>query len=430
MPLPSVNQVFENLQDSVYVIDPESSRILWCNRAGYEALGYQPDEIINQSVLSLQKDVTGLPQWAEIADVIRQNPDGYTFVGRHQHKNGDEMAVEVVTTVLTENDQTYFVSVARNINKRLAYEQSLQTREDSVWFALNEASDGLWEWELTTDYVFFSPQLKKMLGYGPDEMAPHVETWVKNVHPEDIDYVWGVLDSHLKGVRGRYEAQYRLRNRNGHYLWVHDRGKVCQRDKEGRPTRVVGMVQDITDHKTMQTQLEQLAHYDILTGVANRREGAKQIQAQLQSAKFKQEGACLLVIDFDDFKRINDLFGHQTGDKVLKHGAELLSASLTKNDRIYRWGGEEFVILLYGLSEAAALKKAQYLHERFAQIDWQADYGIDPLTLSIGVSCLGPHGYQLDALLKHADAAAYMAKERGRNQTVIAPVSSNASQTD
>jgi diguanylate cyclase (GGDEF)-like protein/PAS domain S-box-containing protein len=424
MPLPSIHQIIEHFQDSVYVIDPDTSRILWCNQAGFASLGYQQDEIINHSVLSLQKDMAGLPQWDEIAQVIHNSPDGYTFVGRHQHKNGDETAVEVVTTVLTENNQTYFLSVARDITRRMAYEQSLHTREDSVWFAINEASDGIWEWELDTDYVFFSPQLKKMLGYGPDEMAPHVDTWVRNVHPEDIDYVWNVLDNHLKGHRSRYEAQYRLRNRNGHYLWVHDRGKVSLRDDNGQPVRVVGMVHDITDHKTMQAQLEQLAHYDILTGVANRREGSRQVQAQLQAAKFSQTGACLLVVDFDNFKRINDLHGHQTGDDVLKRGAQLLTDGLKQADCIYRWGGEEFVILLNGVSESVAEKRAETLHQRFAETDWQ-EYGIDTLTLSIGISILGPHGYKLDELIKHADNAAYQAKEKGRNLTVIAPLPSN-----
>ena len=405
MPLLPPLQIIEHLQDSVYVIDPDTSRILWCNQAGYASLGYQKNEIINHSVLSLQKDVAGLPQWSDIAQVIQRNPDGYTFVGRHQHKNGNETAVEVVTTVLTDNDQIYFLSVARDITRRMAYEQSLHTREDSVWFAINEASDGFWEWEMDTDYVFFSPQLKKMLGYGPDEMAPHVDTWISNVHPEDLDYVWSVLDNHLKGHRSRYEAQYRLRNRNGHYLWVHDRGKISARDPNGRPIRVVGMAHEITNHKTTQAQLEQLAHYDILTGVANRREGMRQVQALLQAAKFNQTGAYLLVADFDHFKRINDLHGHQTGDNVLRLGAQLLADEIGPNDCIYRWGGEEFVILLNGLSASAAEKRTLAFHQRFVDTDWQ-EYGIEPLTLSIGISILGTHGHKLDELIKHADNAA------------------------
>jgi PAS domain S-box-containing protein len=136
-------------------------------------------------------------------------------------------------------------------------------RQAHVLFALNEASDGLWDWKLTTNEVFFSPQLKRMLGYGPHEMSPTLESWSANVHAEDKERVFMVLDQHLQGLRERYEAQYRLKNRNGHYIWVNDRGRVCERDATGKPTRVVGMVNNITDQKTLEAHLMRQASHDL-----------------------------------------------------------------------------------------------------------------------------------------------------------------------
>jgi PAS domain S-box-containing protein len=158
------------MADAVYLLDPATSTVLWANRAAWAVLGLTREEVLDHSVLSLQKDVRGLPQWTEIAAAIRQQPP-YVFVGRHRHRDGHEVPVEVVTTTFMLDGREYFLSVARDITRRLQLEAELQRREPALWFALNEAADGLWDWTLADNSLFFSPQLQRMLGYGPDEMA-------------------------------------------------------------------------------------------------------------------------------------------------------------------------------------------------------------------------------------------------------------------
>ena len=263
--------LFDAVSDSVYLIDPLTSGIVWCNRVAHESLGYEADEILGHSVLSLQKDVTGLPAWQQIADEIRKtNP--YVFGGRHRHKLGHEVSVEVLTRTFDMGGQQWFLSVARDVTQRVALQAEQLSRNEQVQFALNEASDGMWDWDLPSGEVLFSPQLKRMLGYGPHEMAPTVETWSTAVHPDDADAVFLAINQHLQGQRERYQAEYRLKNRNGHYIWVHDRGRVSQRDANGQPTRMVGMVQNITDRKALEEQLLRHASHDSLTGLRNRRE--------------------------------------------------------------------------------------------------------------------------------------------------------------
>jgi PAS domain-containing protein len=132
-------------------------------------------EVLNQSVLSLQIDVVGDEQWISIAQAIRNN-NGFIFIGAHRHKSGAEVPVEVHTNVFTFEGQEYFLSVARNITQRVALESDLDSRDAQLRFALSEASDGLWDWNLQTNEVFFSPQLNRMLGYGPHEMKPTLAT--------------------------------------------------------------------------------------------------------------------------------------------------------------------------------------------------------------------------------------------------------------
>ena len=253
-PLPTSTALFEHLADAVYLLDPVTSNIVWGNRCAWESLGLTREQVLDHSVLSLQMDVTGLPAWSDIAEVIRATPC-YTFVGRHRHADGHEVAVEVNTTRLVDQGREYFLSVARDISRRTAFEGELRKRENQLWFALNEAMDGLWDWDVRTNEVFFSPQLKRMLGYGPEEMAPELTTWSHNIHPDDASRVLSLIREHLDGRRARYEAEYRLRDRNGSWRWVVDRGRVCERDAAGLPTRVVGMVQDVTRERAAREAL-------------------------------------------------------------------------------------------------------------------------------------------------------------------------------
>lgn len=421
--LPHLDILFEYLADAVYLIDPETSNIVWCNRAAHEDLGFEHNEILHHSVLSLQKDVIGAFQWKEIAQVIYQQSP-YTFIGQHIHKSGGEIPVEVITTHFQFQEENFFLSVARNMSKRVALEQDIMDHSQNIWFALNEAADGIWDWEISTGKVFFSPQLKAMLGYGPDEMDPHITTWSENIHPDDRVHIEKVLNEHLHGLRAKYDVEYRLKNRNGHYIWVHDRGKVCSRDEHGSPTHAVGMVQNITDQKYMQFQLEALAANDVLTNLPNRREGEHQARLQVALSKRNEQPLCLAIIDLDHFKNINDLFGHQKGDDVLIFVANLFKKTLRSTDLIYRWGGEEFVLIFPNTDTKHAEKIAHKMHTAFNEARWE-DIGVPPITFSMGISCYPSIEADFDILVKYADTAVYLAKEQGRNQTVFSGYEQN-----
>ena len=417
MPL-DIGLLFDQIPDAVYLLDPETSNVIECNRAGYQMLGMVKSEILNHSVLSLQKDVKGLPQWAEISAVIQANKD-YTFIGRHRHKDGSEIAVEVYTRYFVEDNTPYFLSVARNISKRLAFEQSTQDHNQRLWQTLNQSLDGMWDWNLTNDHVYFSPQLKTMLGYGPDEMEPHVDTWKNNIHPEDMPLVIKRMQDHLADRRERFHAEYRLKNRNGHFVWVQDRGRVCERDAQGNPSRVVGIVQDITDLKQIQVTLEAQASEDILTGLANRRKAEKVLAEQLNLLARTHQTFSVGMIDLDHFKQINDLHGHHIGDKTLKQAGLLLQQNIRTQDHIARWGGEEFILIMPNTNQQQALALSDQLHQVFADYNWNTQLGIEPISFSMGLTTLSEsNNLDQNAILIEVDQALYEAKSRGRNQTV------------
>lgn len=404
--------LFDQMADAVYLLDPDTSNIVWGNRKAWESLGLSAEEVLNHSVLSLQKDVHGMPQWSEIAAAIRAT-DCYRFNGRHRHKDGHEVVVEVNTTHFSMDGRPYFLSVARDITNRVEQERDAQSRERQLWFALNEASDGLWDWHVPTGQLFFSPQLKRMLGYGPDEMAPVLSTWSDNVHPEDKPSVIGTLQAHLHGKRERYEAEYRLRNRNGHYIWVHDRGRVCDHAPDGSPARVVGTVRNINDQKELEAQLQQMAAHDVLTGLPNRREGLRFLESQLSLCRRMALPLAVVFIDVDAFKTINDRFGHGTGDTVLQRIADVLRSGIRSSDRVCRWGGEEFVLIAPGTTPEGVMQLADKL-----RVEVQAAVQVRDVPVSVSMGVAVAEGDRLDAqrLLFDADAALYRAKRNGRNR--------------
>ena len=411
--------VLNALPDAVYVLDPESSRIVACNQAAWADLGLTRDAVLNHSVLSLQKDVQGLPQWTEIAAVIRAH-DPYTFIGRHRHADGSEVPVEVRTSVLWHQGREYFLSVARNISHRVAHDEEIAGRPPEVWLALHDTADGVWDWSIPDGHVYFSPGLKQMLGYGPQEMPPVVETWKNNIHPADAPFVLHNINEHLAGRRSRYQAEYRLRNRNGHYLWVQDRGKICQRDAEGNPSRIIGMVHDITDLKSQTMEWQHHAQTDALTGLYNRRRGEELAERKLEQCRRDQRPCCVCLIDIDHFKPINDQHGHLVGDQVLKGIAEELARHKQPSDVLFRWGGEEFLLLLPNHSSQQARQHAEQIREALAKRHWPDPMQQTQITASFGLACYPKHSDALSPLIAQADRALYAAKHAGRNCVMLA----------
>ena len=134
--------------------------------------------------------------------------------------------------------------------QRLQQERALAAMNagfEARWRAVLEATNqGVWDWDTVTDRVFFSPVWKAMMGCAEDEVGDSLEEWRSRVHPDDLVAAQQVLQTHLKGETGVYEHLYRMRHKNGNYLWIHDRGGIVERDAQARPLRVIGSCTDVS----------------------------------------------------------------------------------------------------------------------------------------------------------------------------------------
>lgn len=408
-----------HISDAVYLIEPDSSKILWVNPAGYKDLLMDEDDVLHQSVLSLQKDVIGPQQWSSIAQVIHETKR-FTFIGNHKRKNGTIFPVEVITSVIQYQGKELFLSIARDITNRQLQEADLIGREKNIWTAINASSDGVWDWNIIDNSVYFSPSLKRMLGYGPDEMETKVETWKNNIHPHDLSRVMQALEEHIQGTRERYESVYRLKNRNGHYLWVHDIGCITERLKNGEVLNLTGIVRDITDYKTHELRLMEMAAYDELTHLRNRRECIRIFDKQLEFAARSKHQLSVLLFDLDFFKTVNDRYGHLSGDQVLKDIAQILSQHVRKSDYLFRWGGEEFMLICPSTSREEACILAEKLRNVIEKHITHYQNITISITASFGLASYPENAQSREELTLSADSALYTAKSKGRNCVVYA----------
>ncbi|QAU14527.1 PAS domain S-box protein (plasmid) [Halorubrum sp. BOL3-1] len=176
---------------------------------------------------------------------------------RMQNADGSYQWFESIGLDQTNTVVGSYVVYSRGVTERKEREQEIQQLKDRLELAVEGAKLGVWDWDMTTDYVDFNEQWAQMLGYSLDEIEPDLDAWEKRLHPEDVDDVEAALDAHIAGETDIYDFEHRLRTADGDWKWIRDVGKVFERDEDGEPTRAVGIHIDISDQKEREQQLRQ-----------------------------------------------------------------------------------------------------------------------------------------------------------------------------
>lgn len=247
----------------------------------------------------------------------------------------------------------------------------------------------------------------KALEYTYEELAEtYGERLIRMIHPEDREMVEKtIMDSVEKA--GTYTIQYRLITKSGKILWVYDQGKKIITD-EGR-SAFISVMTDISNNMMMQSRLKKEAGLDPLTGILNRREAIHQIELSM----IRGEEGILFFIDIDNFKKVNDTYGHRAGDEVLIRLAELLKENARSQDVVARMGGDEFLIYYIGLTDLKVVKrKASMIQEEFRARMCQRSPEI-MASVSMGI-CRRGHGESFESMYQRADRYLYKAKLEGK----------------
>ncbi len=306
------------------------------------------------------------------------------------------------------------VALAR-IQAQLARKQAeadLRESEERYALAVRGANDGLWDWNLRTDVVFFSERWKQMLGLSNEAVTATPDEWFRRVHRDDVDRLRTNVAAHLEGLAPYLESEHRVLHADGTYRWMLVRG-VAVRDAAARAHRMAGSLTDITEGKVS----------DPLTGLPNRVLFLDRLGQSMERARRQGSVSAVLFVDLDRFKLVNDSLGHEAGDRFLAAIASRLERSVRTVDTVARVnsevtvariGGDEFTILLEHVKHASdAIRVAERIQHCLKQ-PFELDGRHLFTSASIGIATSETAYSNAQDLLRDADTAMYRAKALGK----------------
>jgi diguanylate cyclase (GGDEF)-like protein/PAS domain S-box-containing protein len=337
-------------------------------------------------------------------------------VNKRHFKEKDEAMLSSLAdyaAVALENVDLY-QQAQQELKERTRVEGALRESEERYALAVHGANDGLWDWDMRSNRVYYSPRWKAMLGFAEDEIEDNPSEWIQRVHPDDIGQFKMNLSAHVKGQASHFESEYRLRCKNGNYLWVLSRG-IAVWDKDGTVYRLAGSQTDITPRKRVESRLLYDAMHDSLTGLPNRALFMDHLQHAIEHAKRRENYLfAVLFMDIDRFKDINDSLGHTIGDQLLIAVANLLETTLRPVDTVARLGGDEFVILLEDISDISDVTLvADRIQKNLMSTTLIMGHTLF-VTASLGIVLSLTRYDQAEDVLRDADIAMYRAKANGR----------------
>ncbi len=303
---------------------------------------------------------------------------------------------------------------ARHSAQRNEEAEALRSSEERYTLAAEASLDGLWDWNLQLNEISLSARWKALLGFAENELGSAPDEWLSRLHPEDRERFQARLSEHLEGRTARFDIEYRILHRDGHYRWMLSRG-LAVRDVEGNARRIAGSQTDVTAKRQAEKRVLHASLHDPLTGLPNRGYFMERLAAAVQNTRKQPKYLfALLFLDVDRFKVVNDSLGHLAGDELLVSIGRRLKTSLRPTDTIARLGGDEFAILLDDLhkfTEATCI--ADRIQKSFAQPFDVAGQQIFT-AVSIGITFGSAEQNRAEDLLRNADTAMYRAKAHGK----------------
>ena len=385
--------------------------------------GYRREDVIGQ----LFKDA---PWWSydgavrsRVSEAIDSANHGQTIRYDVLVKMGEDL-VPIDFQISPIYDQNGIIigslPTAVDITDRKHIEEKLAQSEERYRFVLEGSELGFWDWDIVSNTVERNARWAAMLGYSAQEIQDTTQQWTDFIYPADRERAWRSISDVLEGRSDNHKLEYRMLHKDGSIRWILDQAKVMKVSIEGRPQRMCGTHTDITERKNLELELEKNAKTDFLTGLVNRRHFMDLANKELQRAIRFGNPMSILMVDVDNFKRINDTYGHESGDDVLKMFSDLCRSTFREIDVVGRIGGEEFAVVLPEATSHQAIEAAERLRAKIASSKTPSAQNLAiEFTVSVGVVSLSPGFDSLDVMLSHADKALYNAKNTGRNRVSV-----------
>ncbi|WMJ85607.1 sensor domain-containing protein [Anaerocolumna sp. MB42-C2] len=357
-----------------------------------------PDESGDEYIITTGVDITG-----------------FKFTEKKLQEANEELSVwQKEMAAMNEELMAQEEELKHHLTELKKQDEALKVTEERYRLVVEGASDGIWDWDLLKNSAYLSEDWSLMLGFEESEVLGYYDKWVDRIHPNDKKAVINNIKNCLNNKCSHYLYEYRIKLKTGKYIWVSSKGKVLFNENLV-PIRIAGSHTNITERKKTESKLNYLAYYDILTGIPLRATFMNSLKDTIQISKAKGICFAVLFLDIDNFKIVNDTYGHHIGDRFLKKVADRLKSCIRKKDMLSRIGGDEFTLLLNNLTEK---QEAELIANDILKIfEYPVEINGHKLytTFSIGISVFPENGQDGKGLIKKADIAMYQAKENGKN---------------
>jgi diguanylate cyclase (GGDEF)-like protein/PAS domain S-box-containing protein len=403
--------LFEGNPVPMWVFDRKTLRFIAVNEAAIRQYGFARQEFLAKTITEIrpEQDIPGLLQ-----DIAKRTL-GLEARGiwRHRKKNGELIDVEIVSHPLDFHGVKSMLVAAQDITERKRAEDAVRQAEEKYRGIFEDAVIGIFQATPDGRLTNVNRAHARMHGYeSPEEMMAEVSNVARDLSVDPnrmLELAHAVRRNGI--VRGAEVEVYR---KDGSKKWVRVNLRAIH-GADGDVALFEGTVEDITEHKAAQERMKFLAFYDALTELPHRALLQDRLDTALAGARRRGEKVALLFLDLDRFKAINDSFGHSFGDCVLKEIARRLKECTREHNTVARVGGDEFLILLSNVKDAAdAAIAAERVFEAI-----NAGFTVQGRSLSVGcsvgVSIFPEHGADGETLIRNADAAMYSVKDSGRN---------------
>ncbi len=416
-------ELFENTPLPAWVVDSRTLEFLDVNVAAVRRYGWTREEFLGSMTLP---DVLAASELGTDRSNLGPGDSRQTESGAwwHQTRDGSRLNVEVTSFEMEFALRPVRLMIVRDLTQQERTLAAFRISDERWQLSMHGSGDALWDWDIRNGRVFRAPRWSAMLGYVPFEIGDSREDFLSLLHPDDIERVQRELHDYLAHVIDAFSIEYRLRRKDGVYIWILDRGRAIW-DERDKPLRMAGSQTDVTERKEAEERLEQEAHTDALTSLPNRREFDRLLALEFHLARGSNQPLCICVCDLDLFKQVNDTWGHAAGDRVLITFAKTLRENCRSTDFLGRIGGDEFILAMPCTTAGQATEIVNQMRHCFAEHQFSAR--MDPpgphafrVTSSFGIAALRAEHEAASDLIAEADEHLYRAKRSGGNQTLVA----------
>ena len=407
--------LFNQATVGVAQVDSATGQFVRVNQRYADILGYSPQELVGMTFQSLTHPDDLAADLAQVRRLQSGDVPEYRLEKRYIHKDGHEVWGDLTVSSMWASGSApgYHIAVVQDITARKRMEENLRANEQRLRSILERLPMGLCLVQDDGLISFRNARYVQICGYTQEEV-PDTNTWWQRAYPDATEREairQRLLDTSHQGIIPL--AEYTIRCADGKYKPVEISGIFV----EGG--RLITM-QDLSERKAAEEEINQLAYYDPLTRLPNRRLLMDRLQQALATSARHQRSGALLMLDLDNFKTVNETRGHDRGDALLLQVAHRLRGCVHEDDTVARQGGDEFVVVLEDLGDSPeeAAARAEDVGQRILGVlrePYQIDGAAHHSSLSMGVTIYSGTRETVDELLKRADLALYQAKNAGRD---------------